>query len=130
MGINDKERENEAIMNILVKMRENFVESDERLEGHGMEDAVSDPLAVAEYALNKYNRMHADLLLARKALNSITGLFEYGNIVTLSADERLELIDEELHEFHNNSHLDAYEIFSEYEEEIERLKEDEWMKFL
>ena len=56
VGKRSIQEENEEICGFMVKMRETFTERDQRAEGHGMEDVISCPTAVAQYALNKLER--------------------------------------------------------------------------
>jgi hypothetical protein len=56
--INNKlQKENEALCDKLADIRNLFDESDMKAEGHGMEDAIGSPYAVACYAENKLTRL-------------------------------------------------------------------------
>jgi hypothetical protein len=56
MSIEDKE-EYELIIDKLADIRDLFDESDMDAEGHGMEDMIADPYAVACYTENKMKRL-------------------------------------------------------------------------
>jgi hypothetical protein len=55
---NDKlQKENDLLCDKLADIRNLFDESDIKAEGHGMEDAIASPYAVACYAENKLTRL-------------------------------------------------------------------------
>lgn len=81
------ESESEEITDILVKMRGSFTEKDEQAEGRGMEDAVACPVAVAQYAFNKYERTLNENARLRKALEDMKRSFnaEFAPMMTHDA---------------------------------------------
>jgi hypothetical protein len=52
-----KQEDYDLIISKLARIRDLFDESDMEAEGHGMEDMIADPYAVACYAENKLKRL-------------------------------------------------------------------------
>lgn len=87
------------LTNKLADIRELFDESDMEAEGHGMEDMIADPHAVACYTESKMKRMIAKIEEYEEVISSIAnidGLFidSPGLISLTAANEMLEIIDE------------------------------------
>lgn len=68
--INDRlQKENDSLCDKLADIRNLFDESDMKAEGHGMEDAIASPYAVAAYAENKIKRLMKDNKELQEELN-------------------------------------------------------------
>lgn len=59
--------ETDLLLNKLSDIRDMFTEDDQKEEGHGMEDAISSPYAVATYAENKMKRLLRDNKMVKEA---------------------------------------------------------------
>lgn len=92
------EKAYELLLDKLAVIRELFDESDMTAEGHGMEDMISDPYAVAIYAENKLKRLMVKCKKQQQeidrltVLNSINEYCRNGDI--LSIGEALTKLEE------------------------------------
>lgn len=68
--------ENERLCNKLADIRDLFDESDMKAEGHGMEDIIGSPYAVACYAENKIKRLMKENQMLYGRLNMISDIIE------------------------------------------------------
>lgn len=64
------DEEYDLIINKLADIRNLFDESDKEAEGHGMEDMISDPHAVAIYTENKMKRLIEKVRLQEEELKA------------------------------------------------------------
>jgi hypothetical protein len=71
------ENENEALCDKLADIRNLFDESDMKAEGHGMEDAIGSPYAVACYAENKLKRLIKENNELQEELNKWIAEFNF-----------------------------------------------------
>jgi hypothetical protein len=62
-------QENELLCDKLADIRNLFDGSDMKAEGHGMEDTISSPYAVACYAENKIKRLHKENIELQEELD-------------------------------------------------------------
>ncbi len=65
----DDIEEYELLLSELAEIRDLFDESDMKAEGHGMEDAIGSPYAVAVYAKNKIKRLIKENKLLNDYIN-------------------------------------------------------------
>ncbi|MEK5038995.1 hypothetical protein [Sporosarcina sp. FSL K6-3457] len=90
----DIQQENEEITGFMVKMRDTFTDDDRRAEGHGMEDIVSCPTAVAQYALNKLERTIEDNKRLRVAIVLALNEHKWNNNVSAQIlEQALEVLE-------------------------------------
>lgn len=70
--INSKlEKENDSLCDKLADIRNLFDESDMKAEGHGMEDAIASPYAVACYAESKLKRLIEENQILKNAYSNL-----------------------------------------------------------
>ena len=74
----DIQQENEEITGLMAKMREAFTD-DRRAEGHGMDDIAGCPVAVAQYGLNKFERIIEDNKRLRDAITQSLEKHKWNN---------------------------------------------------